>query len=189
MRPPLIKTDMGWTPLFGSDRLYTTFRPGASIGIALDPDRDRETVDLVTEGREPDEARGDAARPAPLGGRERGLELGDRAAVEGEEAVEARAEGARRPHGAHRRLLRPEERHDLLDRADHVAVRGRVARRRDALEPAGVAPADGRDARQVLLPRRLGVVAAPKAEPEPHAERSGQRNRSSEHEPPAAHRG
>src|SRR2546429_7258917 len=47
------------------------------------PDRDRETVDLVTEGREPDKARGDAARPAASGGRERSLELGDRAAVEG----------------------------------------------------------------------------------------------------------
>src|SRR5438552_9994067 len=105
MRPPLIKTDMGWNPLFGRDRLYTTFRPGASIGIALDPDRDRETVDLVTEGREADEARGDAARPAAFGGRESGLELGDRAAVDDEETVEAGAEGARRPHGSHRRLL------------------------------------------------------------------------------------
>src|SRR6266404_3466091 len=108
MRPPLIKTDMGSNPLFGSVRLYTTFRPGASIGVALDPDRDREAVDLVAQGREVEEAGGHAARTTAFGGRERGLELGDRAAVEGEEAVETRAEGARRPHGAHRRLLRPE---------------------------------------------------------------------------------
>src|SRR5437764_5090582 len=157
MRPPLIKTDMGSNPLLGSVRLYTTFRPGASIGIALDPDRDREAVDLVTERREADEAYGHATGPAAFGGRERGLELGDRTAVEGVEAVEARAEGARRPYGAHRRLLGAEERHDLLDRADHVAVGRRVARRRDALGPATVAPADGRDARQVLLAGRLGL--------------------------------
>src|SRR5439155_9086031 len=115
--------------------------------------------------------------------------LGDRTAVEGVEAAAARAEGARRPHGAHRRLLGAEERHDLLDRADHVAVGGRVARRRDALEPATVAPADGRDARQVLLAGRLGLVPAPEPEPEPHAEPGGQHGGGSEHDPPASQSG
>src|SRR5256885_15076017 len=112
MRPPLIKTDMGSNPLFGSVRLYTTFRPGASIGVALDPDCDREAVDLVAQGREAEEAGGHAAGTAPLGGRERGFELRDRAAVEGEEAGEKRAEGAPGPPRAHRPPPPPGERAD-----------------------------------------------------------------------------
>src|SRR5205823_559159 len=83
MRPPLIKTDMGSNPLLGSVRLYTTFQPGASIGIALDPDRDREAVDLVTQGREADEAYGHAAGPAAFGGRERGLDFVKKNALKG----------------------------------------------------------------------------------------------------------
>src|SRR5437763_4295418 len=170
MRPPLIRTDMGQNPLFGSDRLYTTFSQRASIGFAPDAEGEGGDMHAVAEGREAGEPCRHAAGISVLGRREGDLELPDRPPVEPKEAFESRLERRRSRLRPHRRRLGPQERHHPAQGVDDVAVRARVGGRRNALEPARIGPAHRRDSCEVVLPGRLGLAAAGEAEPEAEAE-------------------